>query len=311
MNPVHDTAARPNESEVPPTVVGLGEILWDLLPTGPQLGGAPANFAFHAAQLGARGIPASHVGDDPLGRNLFARLADLALDPRFVSVDPVHPTGTVSVRLDAHGSAQYTIHENVAWDHIPFTLPLQSLVAQADALCVGSLAQRHPDSRATIQRCLAATRPDCLRIFDLNLRQHYYDRDTLESTLQVCRLFKLNDEEWPVLAALLGLDAERPAGLRALFRRYASLQWVALTAGPRGSTLYTPTECDVLAGQAVRVVDTVGAGDAFTGVLAVGLLAGLPLPGVHRHAAQVAAYVCTQQGATPLLPRELRSMPRL
>ena len=287
-----------------PLVVGLGEILWDLLPSGRKLGGAPANFAFHAGQLGADGVTASSVGADDLGREIFERLPALGLATRFVTMSDTYPTGTVSVQLDAHGSASYTIHEGVAWDHIPFVRETEILACRADAVCVGSLAQRHADSRATIQRFLAATRPECLRIFDLNLRQHYFNRETIETTLRRCQVLKLNDEEWPVLAGLLGIEPALPAGLHALLDQYG-LSLVALTCGPRGSLLCSPTESDRLAAAPVKVADTVGAGDAFTGALAVGLLKDRPLRVIHRHAARVAAYVCTQPGATPRLPADL------
>lgn len=287
-----------------PLVVGLGEILWDLLPSGRQLGGAPANFAFHARQLGALGTVVSAVGADPLGQAILERLPALGLETRFVAVPDGCPTGTVSVSLDARGTASYTIHENVAWDHIPFTADMQSLAERADAVCLGSLAQRHADSRAAIRQFLAATRADCLRIFDLNLRQHYFDRETVETTLSRCQVLKLNDEEWPVLAGLLEHDPALPGGFGTLAARYG-LNLVALTCGPRGSLLYSPSGISRLDAAPTQVVDTVGAGDAFTAALAVGLLRGLPLMTVHRHASLVAAYVCSQSGATPTLPPAL------
>lgn len=299
MDPVTSTA---------PWVVGLGEILWDLLPTGRKLGGAPANFAFHAGQLGARSVIVSSVGTDPLGTEIISQLTELGLDTGFVAILDGRPTGTVSVTLDAGGTASYTIHENVAWDHIPLTPAATALAARADAVCTGSLAQRHTDSRATIQRFLGATRPGCLRIFDLNLRQHYYDRAAIDSTLRLCQVLKLNDEEWPVLARMLDLAPAVPEGLRTLLTRYG-LRLVALTCGPRGSLLCSDRAVDQVDARATRVVDTVGAGDAFTAVLAAGLLQGRPLPVIHRHAARVAAYVCSQPGATPRLPPELRAWP--
>jgi len=292
------------ESALKPVVVGLGEILWDLLPSGRKLGGAPANFAFHASQLGAQGLVVSSVGTDALGRDIFGRLPALGLTTRFVTMLDAYPTGTVSVQLDAHGTASYVIHEGVAWDHIRFVRETEILASRADAVCVGSLAQRNADSRATIQRFLTATRTECLRIFDLNLRQHYFDREIIETTLHRCQVLKLNDEEWPVLASLLGIEPTFPAGLRALLNEYG-LSLIALTCGPRGSLLCSPAETDRLEAAPVHVADTVGAGDAFTGALAVGLLKGRPLPVIHRHAARVAAYLCTQPGATPPLPADL------
>ena len=167
-----------------PIVIGLGEVLWDLLPGGRQLGGAPANFAYHAKVLGAEAYVVSSVGDDALGRDILAQLDRLGLNRRFVSIDPGHPTGTVSVELDGQGKPNYVIHEDVAWDHIPSTPELTELAQRAEILCFGSLAQRCKVSRATVRACLAATVEHCLRIFDVNLRQHYYDNEVIEAGLR-------------------------------------------------------------------------------------------------------------------------------
>lgn len=290
-----------------PVCVGLGEVLWDLMPDGKQLGGAPANFAYHAAALGARGGVASCVGDDPFGREILLRLDELGLDRSAVAVDGEHPTGTVSVELNEQGEPDYLIHEDVAWDFIPWERRLLDWTADADVVCFGSLAQRSSVSRRSIRRFLAAAGPRCLRIFDANLRQDYYDRDVIDGSLASSDVLKLNDEELPVLAGLLGVPASPSAALDEIIRRY-SLRLVVLTKGPAGSVLRSAEAESVLPGDQVQVADTVGAGDAFTAAIAVGLSLGRDLQTMHRYAARLAAYVCTQAGATPAVPDELRAV---
>lgn len=289
-------------------MVGLGEVLWDLLPGGRQLGGAPANFAWHAAALGGRGAVASCIGGDDLGREIIERLDAMGLDRTAVAVDADHPTGTVSVELDSSGDASFTIHENVAWDFIPSVPALAELAARADAVCFGSLAQRSPVSRETIAAFLQATGGECLRIFDINLRQSYYSREVIVESLGACEVLKLNDEELPAVAGLLGMSGTQDELLCELLRRH-SLRLVVLTRGPSGSTLRTPDEVSVLPGRKVDVADTVGAGDAFTAAVATGLLEGCGLSAVHRLADRLAAYVCTRAGATPALPAKFRQAP--
>jgi fructokinase len=286
-------------------VVGLGEVLWDLLPEGRQLGGAPANFAYHAAALGACGIVASSVGNDSGGRDIQDRLRSLDLDTSAVAVDDEHPTGTVSVQLDAGGKPSYIIHENVAWDFIPDGAALRALAARTEAVCFGTLAQRNDVSRRTIRRFLEVVPKTCLRIFDINLRQRFFSREVVESSLAHSDVLKLNDEELPVVAEMLGVTGDQDGILRELVRRY-SLRLAALTRGPRGSVLQAADGRSVLPGQPVTVADTVGAGDAFTAVLAVGLLNGMSLTDLHRSAERLAGYVCTQAGATPVIPQEVR-----
>ena len=286
-----------------PLVIGLGEVLWDMLPSGKQLGGAPANFACHTRALGARAAIISAIGDDDLGREIAHRLEHLRVETRFLQIHPKSPTGTVSVSLDA-GKPTYTIHENVAWDAIAWDEDLTDLALAADAVCVGSLAQRSFISRSTIQAFLQHTKPQCLRIFDLNLRQHYHSPAIIQSTLEICNILKLNDEEWPVLAKLLALNPGAPTGLRELMARF-DLQLVALTRGGEGSLLITPSTTDEQPAAPTVVCDTVGAGDSFTAALAMGLLRKLPLQQVHAFASAVASYVCSQPGATPSLPKDL------
>jgi fructokinase len=300
-------APAPN---VPPVIVGVGEVLWDLLPAGKQLGGAPANFAYHAAALGARGVVVSRVGDDALGREVLERLQALGLDTAHVTTDPRHPTGTVEVRLDAHGVAEYVIHERVAWDYIPATPLLLDLAARADAVCYGTLAQRSTESRQTIRHFLAATRPDgCLRVFDINLRQQYYSAALVRDLLPLSHILKLNDEELPVVARLLSVAGAGTNVLRQLLRDHPNLRLIALTRGGRGSVLVTQRgeEYDH-GGFPADVVDTVGAGDAFTAALVTGLLhpSRPGLVEINAFANRVAAFVCSQPGATPRMPPELR-----
>jgi fructokinase len=290
-------------------LVGLGEILWDLLPQGKQLGGAPANFAYHAAALGAEAAVASCVGADELGREMLARLDALKLERLAVAIDPKHPTGTVTVELDADGRPRYTIHEGVAWDFIPFGPALADLAVRADAVCFGSLAQRAPQSRQTIETFLDHTLSSCLHIFDVNLRQSYYDRQVLLESLKRAHVVKLNDEELPRVCELLELGSgeDSEAALHALVSRY-SLRLAVLTCGPAGSLLISPEKASSLPGRAVTVADTVGAGDAFTAAIALGVLQEADLESLHKRAARLAAYVCTQPGATPPVPEELKKL---
>ena len=279
-------------------IVGLGEILWDLLPGGKQLGGAPANFAYHAMALGAESHPVSAVGDDGPGAEILARLGDAGLDTRTVAVLPGRPTGTVTVKLDAGGIPDFTIHEGVAWDHIPFSPGLKNLAAETDAVCFGTLAQRSDTSRTTIRRFLECTQPDCLRICDVNLRQKFYSRGIIHESLVLSDVLKLNDQELPVLAKLLSMKGTESAIIAELFSVY-ELDLVALTLGEKGSRLFRRDDESFLEAPKVRVADTVGAGDAFTAALAVGLLTGLPLRTLHENATRLAAFVCTQRGAMP------------
>jgi fructokinase len=288
-----------------PTIVGIGEVLWDMLPTGRQLGGAPANFAYHARALGANGVPVSRVGDDDLGREILRRLASLGLDTRYVSTDRAHPTGRVDVRLDSAGVPDYVIHQPVAWDFIPADAPSLELASRADAVCFGTLAQRSPVSRASIRAFLRATRPQCLRVFDINLRQSYFDRGLVRDQLGLADVLKLNDAELSVVARLLEIEADAATVVRRLLRDY-NLRVVALTRGPAGSALYTPDRTSDHPGlPPPKIVDTVGAGDAFTAALVLGLLKGHDLDRINDFANRLASYVCSQPGATPEIPSEM------
>ncbi len=288
-----------------PTVVGLGEVLWDLLPGGKQFGGAPANFAYHAAVQGADAKVVSCIGRDELGREILTKIDELGLDRDTVAVDDTYPTGTVSIELDSHGKPEYIIHTDVAWDFIPPSPEILALARRTDAVCFGSLAQRSRVSRETIRAFLGATPSACSRIFDVNLRQRFYDAEAVAASLDAATVLKLNDEELPVVAELLCLEGEEEALLEMILERF-SLTAIALTKGSNGSVLVSPSDRSTHPGVPAKIADTVGAGDSFTAVLVTGLLQGWDLDTINDRANRVAAYVCTQSGATPPLPDELK-----
>ncbi len=286
-------------------IVALGEVLWDLLPAGRMLGGAPANFAFHAHALGAAARLISRVGDDALGGEIMQRFSAAGLPVDGLQMDPAAPTGAVSVDLSADGQPCYTIHRGVAWDAIAAAPAALAMVADAEAVCFGSLAQRSPISRASIRLLVAASPPQAWRIFDVNLRQDFYTPETIEASLELANVLKLNETELPVLAEMFGLGGELPHQLTALAARFA-LRAIALTLGARGSVLLVDGVFSTYHGKPTVVRDTIGAGDAFTAVLSLGLLAGWPPERINERANAVAAFVCSQPGATPALPEELR-----
>lgn len=277
-------------------IVGIGEILWDMLPAGKALGGAPANFAYHALRLGEEGWAVSAIGDDPLG----AEIMDIVTRKRLRHIIAVtdKPTGTVQVELDDKGVPGYNIKEDVAWDNIPFTPEMEALAARADAVCFGSLVQRMA-SRDSVLRFLRATRPEALRVFDINLRQHYYSREVIDESLKLADILKINDEEIRIVADMFGLGDDDTAACRALIARYG-LQLVILTKGADGSEVITEDESFPQKAGKVKVVDTVGAGDSFTAAFVVAYLRGLSLSDAQRLANETAAYVCSCKGAMPL-----------
>lgn len=285
-----------------PLVVGIGELLWDVFPEGKKLGGAPLNFTYHCVQLGAQGQAVSALGADADGEEIRRILESKNLPDTYVQADPEHSTGRVNVTLEA-GKPSYEICRDVAWDHIRLEENLRDLATRADAVGFGSLAQRSPLSRATIHAFLEAMRPEALRIFDVNLRQNFFSKEILTASLQRANVLKLSDEELPTLANDFGLTGDPIDQLHAL-RQMFDLRLVAFTRGGQGSVLVTAEETSDHPGLPTTVQDTVGAGDSFTATLCIGLLKKLPLGEINQKASQVAAFVCSQAGATPLLQRE-------
>lgn len=286
-----------------PYIVGLGEVLWDVLPEGKQLGGAPANFAYHVSQFGHDALAISAVGNDALGDETLEALNARHLQHLMPRVD--YPTGTVQVTLDDDGIPTYVIREGVAWDNIPFTAELEDVAQNTRAICFGSLAQRSPVSRATIQAFLNAMPKDSLKIFDINLRQNFYNKEIIREALTACNILKINDEELVLIGRLFehpGLDIENKCWL--LLGKY-NLDMLVLTCGVNGSYVFTPGSVSFQETPTVEVADTVGAGDSFTGTFVSGLLAGKSIEETHRLAVDVSAYVCTCKGAMPKLPQEL------
>lgn len=288
------------------SVVGLGEVLWDWLPAGPQLGGAPANFTCHARALGAEASLISCVGGDELGCEIMARLEALDVNASGIAIDPRHATGAVGVDLE-DGQPRYVIHENAAWDFIEATPEALAAVRTADAVCFGTLAQRSETSRNAIRTLLSATARDALRVYDINLRKPFYSGGLFTESLALANVLKLNDAELPVLAAEWGLRGDSRTQLCRLAERF-SLRLVVLTRGALGSILFDGSNFSEHPGIEIVVKDTVGAGDSFTAATVLGLLSGWELDRINAAANEVAAFVCSQQGAMPRLPRELAQM---
>ena len=284
-------------------VTGLGEVLWDMLPGGRKLGGAPSNFAFHAGQFGLDALAVSAVGTDDLGAETLSELRSKGLDYIIPRVD--FPTGTVGVTLDEDGVPSYSITEGVAWDNIPFTPEIAASAAACRCVCFGSLAQRSEVSRATIRSYLAAMPADSMKILDINLRGHYYSRAVIDSSLQACNILKINDEELAVFGRLFSLPVTEVRDRCMTILQRWGLMCVVLTCGVGGSYVFSADEMSFFQTPSVMVADTVGAGDSFTGAFAASLLHGLSLADAHRRAVDVSAYVCTQSGAMPPLPERL------
>lgn len=294
-------------------VIGLGEALFDCLPTGRKLGGAPANFAYHVSQFGFDSCAISAIGDDELGQEIIDTFDKVGLHYCLPKVD--FPTGTVQVTLNDKGIPQYEICLGVAWDNIPLTEELLSMAKEAKAVCFGSLAQRSATSRATINAMLEAMPADTLKVFDINLRQQWYSREIIENSLHHCNILKINDEELDIVApmllsiktdpsALIAQDKEKTLRVcRALIELY-ELRLLILTCGTNGSYVITKDACSFVETPKVEVADTVGAGDSFTGAFIAKLLQGADITQAHEIAVKVSAFVCTQSGAMPILPEE-------
>ena len=290
-----------------PVIVGLGEVLWDVYPDAARFGGAPANFASHAASLDAESWLASSVGVDELGDRALDTLRQHGVESACVARDANHPTGRVDVTLDSLGRASYEFADNTAWDHIAWSDALDSLARRCDAVCFGTLAQRSSQSRDTIQQFVKTTPFSALRMFDVNLRKQFYDAAVIDQSLRLATALKLNEEELPIVARLCGVTESNPRdAMRSLMNMY-SLRLVALTRGPDGATLIAGAEESTSPALTTTVVDTVGAGDAFTAGVVIDFLAGLPLADVNAHANAVASFVCSQPGAVAALPDYLRN----
>ena len=281
-------------------IVGIGEILFDLLPTGAQLGGAPANFAYHVNQLGGHGVAISAIGKDALGEEVKTILAEKGLKAILPEVDC--PTGVVNVTLDEKGVPTYTIIEGVAWDNVPYTPEMKAVASEACAVCFGTLAQRNPVTRQTILDFIADMPADSLKVYDINLRQHFFSKEIIETSLKVADILKINDEEILNMAKLLGLDGTPEEACRAILRLYG-LRLVILTKGGDGSEVITEDTVLSIACPKVQIADTVGAGDSFTAAFIRAYLRGDTLAECHRLANEVSAYVCSKNGAMPAYDR--------
>lgn len=291
-------------------VIGLGELLWDIFPTGRRAGGAPANFAFHVNQLGLQGIPASRVGRDDLGDELIKYLMAQGLTTELVQRDDNHSTGTVTVELDSGGHPSYVIHTGVAWDQLEATTALLKAAARSAAICFGTLGQRSPRAHEAIRETISHSGDDCLIVFDVNLRQAFFSRDVVEDSLRLADLVKLNDDEVTVLTSLLELPTEVNdlVGFgRGIIQRFGP-SIVCITRGGEGACLVTDREAVNVPGRPIKVVDTVGAGDSFTAALVVALLQGRELPECGRIANAVGALVASRPGAMPPLREEFERL---
>jgi fructokinase len=286
----------------PPIVVGLGEILWDLLPSGRQLGGAPANFAYCAYLLGDRGIVASRVGNDQLGRDIRESLENAGIADKFLQSDDSQPTGTVLVQIDSAGQPKFDITQPAAWDYLEWTEEWQGLAESADAVCFGSLAQRSAKSRKTILKFLSATRAGALRIFDVNLRQKFYSAEIVCQSLQHANAMKLNHEEVPRVKQLLSMGESNDARFcQDLIKRF-DLKLICITRGSNGSLLYGRGDTDEHSGYRVNVKDTIGSGDAFTAGLVHEYLRHRSLAQINDTANRMGAWVASHSGGMPQRP---------
>ncbi len=297
----------------PHLILGIGELLWDVLPTGSRLGGAPANFTVMAGRLGNHAAILSRIGRDDLGREAVHQLDPLPADTSFLQIDPAHETGRVTVLFN-DGQPEYTIHKPAAWDYLDLSDEWVRLAERADAICFGSLAQRNLDSRQTIQTLAAQTSSRCIRIFDVNLRPPFYSSEIVQESLELASVVKMNDAEVPLVLALLGLsvEAEDPhqnlrLGAERLLVEFPTLDMVAITRGGHGSLLVRRDEWHEHPGFPVKVADTIGAGDAFTAAMTHYLLRGAELPVLNEAGNRWGGWIASQSGAMPPLPQTVRS----
>lgn len=286
-------------------IVGIGEALWDILPEGKKLGGAPANFAFHVSQFGLKSYAVSAVGNDALGDEIVNNFTAKGLNQHISRVE--FPTGTVFVELDDNGIPQYDIKENVAWDNIPYTPQLESLAQNTIAVCFGSLAQRNDVSRCTIKKFLNAMQKsdDTLIVFDINLRQNYYTKALIDESMQHCNSLKINDEELITVCQMFNIpDGDIEEQCKTILNHY-NLRMLILTCGTNGSYVFSRNEVSFQPTPKVVVADTVGAGDSFTASFIASIIRGKSIRDAHAIAVKTSAFVCTQNGAMPILPNDL------
>jgi len=293
-------------------ILGVGELLWDLLPAGPQLGGAPANFAVMAGRLGNHAAILSRIGRDDLGRKAVHILDPLPADTSFLEVDPIHETGKVTVKLE-NGQPQFTIHEPSAWDFLELSDQWVSLAERADAICFGSLGQRAHESRQTIQTLAAQTSANCIRVFDVNLRAPFFSGEVIQESLELATVVKMNDAEVPQVLGLLGLpefEANQQNQLRLgaerILEEFPTLQLVAITRGGQGSLLVARDQWNEHPGYPVQVADTIGSGDAFTAAMTHYLLRGASLATLNEAGNRWGSFIASQSGAMPPLPNAVR-----
>ena len=286
-----------------PKIIGIGEIVWDMLPQGKQLGGAPLNFAFFAKELGAEAYAISAIGKDALGDETLEKAKATGVDISLVQRNSL-PTSRVLVTLDGNGIPQYEIVEGVAWDAIECGDQEMALVSDADVICWGSLAQRSEGSRKSVLAMIDAAKEECIKVFDINIRQHFYNREIIEASLERADILKLNEDELPLVAELFGLNGSTTEVIENLIARF-SLRYVVLTCGAAFSEVYDATGVvSHIATPKVEVADTVGAGDSFTATFVTLLLQQRPVTEAHAKAVEVSAFVCTQHGAIAPLPKD-------
>ena len=286
-------------------IVGIGEVLWDILPEGKKIGGAPANFAYHASQFGFHSRVVSAIGDDILGKEITDSFISKGLNHLIPTVS--YPTGTVCIEIDQEGIPVYEITENVAWDNIPYTSEIESLAKKTRAVCFGSLAQRNPVSRNTVTRFLdnMPRENSKLVVFDINLRQGFYNKEIICNSMKRCNILKINDEELVAVSRMLEYpDIDMHTICKMLLEEY-NLKMLILTCGVNGSYVFTSDNVSFRPTPCVKVADTVGAGDSFTAAFIASIMKGKSISDAHTIAVRTSAFVCTQYGAMPVLPKEL------
>ena len=291
---------------MPYKITGIGEVLWDVFPGGKEPGGAPANFAYFVKNLGQDGIIASRVGSDTLGEEILMSLENLNLSRDFIQIDPVHPTSTVEVKVDSGGQPDYIIKESVAWDFLELTEEWKELAAKTDVICFGTLAQRSPVSRKTIIDFLSLSSKGTIKILDINLRQNFYSPEVIKKSLELSTILKLNENELELIRKMSGASPEKSEILfcRELMTKY-DIELICVTKGGEGSLIVDKKNHYRHSGYKVKIVDTVGAGDAFTAAVAVGYLKGANIKEISDAANRLGSWVCSQKGPTPPLDEKI------